>query len=144
MSSPTSCRLFFPIPNISRPLSLLLAPDYRRLAVAWLIFRSIQRSRTVLRSFQRLPRLNGGISPSVMQRYRVSGEMPRYCDACRTFITSRDSLTRNATPASAHTPEALTVRCTRSALRTLRGCSSWELYDTLALRASRDSMGLLS
>src|SRR6516225_12173950 len=24
--------------------------------------------------------------------------MPRYCDACRTFITSRDSLTRNAHP----------------------------------------------
>src|SRR5215475_682723 len=31
--------------------------------------------------------------------------MPRYCDACRTFITSRDSLTRNATPAIGCTPE---------------------------------------
>src|SRR5258707_5408623 len=31
--------------------------------------------------------------------------MPRYCDACRTFITSRDSLTRNTTPgALRHTP----------------------------------------
>jgi hypothetical protein len=27
MSSPTSCRLFFPIPNISRPLSLFPAPN---------------------------------------------------------------------------------------------------------------------
>ena len=31
-----------------------------------------------------------------MYRYNVSGLIPRYCDACRTFITSRDSLTRNA------------------------------------------------
>jgi|SRR5690349_3750806 len=30
--------------------------------------------------------------------------MPRYCDACRTFITSRDSLTWNATPAPELTP----------------------------------------
>src|SRR5260370_37705236 len=119
MSSPTSCRLFFPIPNISRPLSLLLAPDYRRLAVAWLIFRSIQRSRTVLRSFQRLPRLNAGISPSVTQRYRVSGEMPRYCDACRTFITSRDSLTRSP-PRHPDEPQNLTtVSCADLRLRRL-------------------------
>jgi hypothetical protein len=32
-----------------------------------------------------------------MYRYSVSGLMPRYCEACRTFITSRDSLKRNAT-----------------------------------------------
>src|SRR5580658_9032942 len=56
----------------------------------------------VFRSFQRLPNLNAGISPSVMYRYSVSGEIPRYCDACRTFITSRDSFTRNATLASDH------------------------------------------
>jgi hypothetical protein len=35
-----------------------------------------------------------------MYRYRVSGLIPRYWDACRTFITSRDSLTRNAHPDS--------------------------------------------
>jgi hypothetical protein len=33
--------------------------------------------------------------------------MPRYWEACRTFITSRDSLTRNAHPIS-HTPEQRT------------------------------------
>jgi hypothetical protein len=32
-----------------------------------------------------------------MYRYSVSGLIPRYWEACRTFITSRDSLTRNAT-----------------------------------------------
>src|SRR5580700_407504 len=67
----------------------------------------------VFRSFQRLPSLNAGISPSVMYRYSVSGEIPRYCDACRTFITSRDSFTRNATLASEHARPTTTGAPTR-------------------------------
>ena len=69
MSSPTNCLPFRPpIANIfaaSFPVPYLI-PNYRRLACAWLIFRSIQRSKIVLRSFHRLPSLNAGISPSVM------------------------------------------------------------------------------
>jgi hypothetical protein len=70
MSRPTICLLFFP-PNSPIAASLLrsflLRPlDYLRLPADWLIFRSIQRSRIVFLSFQRLPSLNAGISPSVM------------------------------------------------------------------------------
>ncbi len=41
-----------------------------------------------------------------MYRYRVSGLIPKYWEACRTFITSRDSLTRNVHPVSI-TPQEL-------------------------------------
>src|SRR5260370_24069018 len=52
--------------------------------------------------------------------------MPRYCDACRTFITSRDSLTRNATPAFGHTRNTdrslLPVCAADSGGEAARGC----------------------
>src|SRR5258706_9598912 len=93
MSSPTSCRLFFPIPNISRPLSLTYTPDYRRLAVAWLILRSIQRSRIVLRSFQRLPSLNAGISPSVMRSEEHTSELQSLTNlVCRLLLEKKKKI----------------------------------------------------
>src|SRR5262249_7210024 len=138
------CLLFRPPSNHIFAASFPIAPpDYRRLACAWLILRSIQRSRMVLRSFQRLPSLNAGISPSVMYRYRVSGEIPRYCEACRTFITSRDSFTRNATPALelGLTPEFPTTWCTP--LPPHGGAPRVKVMASASSGGQRDSLGLL-
>jgi len=72
----------------------------------WLILRSIQRSRMVFLSFPTIAKFEcGNLALSDVTVTAYPGRIPRYCDACRTFITSRDSLTRNTTPgALRHTP----------------------------------------
>src|SRR5689334_1419728 len=49
----------------------------------------------VFLNFQRFPSLNAGIFSSVTYLYSVSGLTPRYCEACRMFITSRESAAIN-------------------------------------------------
>src|SRR6266852_2588781 len=55
------------------------------------LFCSIHWSRMVFLNFQRFPSLKAGIFSSVTYLYSVSGLTPRYCEACRMFITSRES-----------------------------------------------------
>src|SRR6516225_6565044 len=55
------------------------------------LFCSIHWSRIVFLNFQRFPSLKAGIFSSVTYLYSVSGLTPRYCEACRIFITSRES-----------------------------------------------------
>src|SRR5438270_3759267 len=56
-----------------------------------LLFRSIQESNIVFLNFQRLPSLKAGIRSSYTYLYKVSGLTPRYCEAWRMFMTSRES-----------------------------------------------------
>src|SRR5262249_12422768 len=54
-------------------------------------FSSIHWSSRDFLKRQRLPSLNAGIFCSPTYLYKVSGLTPRYCDAWRIFITSRES-----------------------------------------------------
>src|ERR1019366_3629546 len=54
-------------------------------------FSSIHSSSFDFLKRQRLPNLNAGICCSFTYLYKVSGLTPRYCEACRMFITSRES-----------------------------------------------------
>src|SRR4051812_16782015 len=54
-------------------------------------FSSIHWSSFDFLKRQRLPSLNAGIFCSPTYLYKVSGLTPRYCDAWRIFITSRES-----------------------------------------------------
>src|ERR1700689_5449813 len=57
----------------------------------WLDFSSIHWSSFDFLKRQRLPSLKAGIFCSPTYLYNVSGLTPRYCDACRMFITSHES-----------------------------------------------------
>src|SRR5580698_2679791 len=99
MSSPPSC-LFFPPNNAmfaaSFPFaSLDLPAPYVRLA--HLAFHPAVQDR--LAQFPAIAQLECGnlaFGDVTVERIRAD---PRYFDACRTFITSRDLFTRIATPA---------------------------------------------
>src|ERR1700677_2053047 len=67
-------------------LTLRFAPNS-----IWLDFSSIHWSSFDFLNRQRLPSLNAGMLCSPTYLYSVSGLTPRYCDACRMFITSRES-----------------------------------------------------
>src|SRR5579871_2742428 len=85
-----------PKPNMCPPYR---APAAARAALGFflprpsptVLLRSIQESRIVFLNFQRFPSLKAGIFSSYTYLYNVSGLTPRYWDACRMFITSRDS-----------------------------------------------------
>src|SRR6476660_5485698 len=105
MSNPT---IDFPDPNMPSALSLMsfaspVARTYRAEAalaafgfflaplMLMVLFCSIHWSRMVFLNFQRFPSLKAGIFSSVTYLYSVSGLTPKYCEACRMFITSRES-----------------------------------------------------
>src|SRR6202795_62758 len=99
-SSPTI--VFDPIPNMCPPLSTEFAYGVPAAFTAALIFflprgsssidfTSIHSSSFDFLKRQRLPNLNAGIFCSFTYLYNVSGLTPRYCEAWRIFITSRDS-----------------------------------------------------
>src|SRR5690349_7496132 len=52
----------------------------------------------VFLNFQRLPSLKAGIFSSYTYLYSVSGLTPRYCEAWRMFITSRESAPIKSVP----------------------------------------------
>src|SRR5213078_3134545 len=60
-------------------------------ASIWLDFSSIHWSSFDFLKRQRLPSLKAGIFCSLTYLYSVSGLTPRYCEAWRMFITSRES-----------------------------------------------------
>src|SRR5271156_5045402 len=105
--------VFDPIPNMCARLfycdpaafdaafGLCLAPDS-----IWLDFSSIHWSSLDFLKRQRLPSLKAGIFCSPTYLYSVSGLTPRYCDAWRMFMTSRESA---IVPFPFHRIEALFV-----------------------------------
>src|SRR5215471_2318842 len=60
-------------------------------ASIWLDFSSIHWSSFDFLKRQRLPSLKAGIFCSFTYLYSVSGLTPRYCEAWRMFMTSRES-----------------------------------------------------
>jgi hypothetical protein len=69
--------------------------------------------------------------------------MPRYCEACRTFITSRDSFKRTAT-LSRFTLTLLSVAAPAPDPQIFRGCSPWPSYVIPERGPSRFSLRQLS
>src|SRR3981081_832605 len=107
-SSPTF--VFDPIPNMCPPLSTEFAYGDPAAFTADLIFflprgsvsidfSSIHSSSFDFLKRQRLPNLNAGIFCSFTYLYSVSGLTPRYWDAWRIFITSRESAITFLSPA---------------------------------------------
>src|ERR1700693_2051945 len=112
-SSPTI--VFDPIPNMCPPLSTEFAYGVPAAFIAALIFflprgsvsidfTSIHSSSFDFLKRQRLPNLNAGIFCSFTYLYSVSGLTPRYCEAWRIFITSRESAITFFSPAESRFP----------------------------------------
>src|SRR5208283_5596747 len=98
-------------------------------------FSSIQSSIFDFLNRHRLPNLNAGIFCSFTYLYKVSGLTPRYCEAWRMFITSRESAIYLVPPP---TKSSLQPRPFPSRQR----CANWE--NQILIPKAFECFGVLS